>query len=272
MSLVGLDRLPGSWSRLTMTSITTLLRGAVRRSGPTLPRFGTGLNRSRSAADLCLAAHQNILEFWRRNCNEREIAEGIRPAPDLPQGPGAINLAACQPHPAVVLMTTAFATSSARNATPCSSVTSVSRAPPPQVGSVAAPVPSSPPRSLPWTSRNSRPRSSPSSAGSGSSLPSWPPLHTPRKLSHLPSPSACCASPLPASTLGPVPHGIAPSTIGPVALTQRQCGLRHPHQPPAGLQHKHGAAAKALSATKASVITRVRRVQRMRNEERQGVE
>ena len=138
--------------------------------------------------------------------------------------------------------------------------------------SVAAPVPSSPPRSLPWTSRNSRPRSSPSSAGSGSSLPSWPPLHTPRKLSHLPSPSACCASPLPASTLGPVPHGIAPSTIGPVALTQRQCGLRHPHQPPAGLQHKHGAAAKALSATKASVITRVRRVQRMRNEERQGVE
>jgi hypothetical protein len=50
-----------------------------------------------------LAAHQNILEFWRRNCNKREIAEGIRPAPDLPQGPGAINLDACQPHPASCL-------------------------------------------------------------------------------------------------------------------------------------------------------------------------
>ena len=24
-------------------------------------------------------AHQNILEFWRRNCNKRKIAEGIRP-------------------------------------------------------------------------------------------------------------------------------------------------------------------------------------------------
>jgi hypothetical protein len=26
------------------------------------------------------AAHQNILEFWRRNCNRRKIAEGMRRA------------------------------------------------------------------------------------------------------------------------------------------------------------------------------------------------
>jgi hypothetical protein len=28
----------------------------------------------------CPATHQNILEFWRCNCNSPEIAEGIRPA------------------------------------------------------------------------------------------------------------------------------------------------------------------------------------------------
>jgi hypothetical protein len=32
------------------------------------------------------AAHQNILEIWRRNCNKREIAEGIRSALTCPKG------------------------------------------------------------------------------------------------------------------------------------------------------------------------------------------
>jgi len=94
----------------------------------------------------------------------------------LQQGPGAISLDACQPHPAVMRMTTACATSSAKNATPCCSVTSVSRAPPPQVGSVRGPRPVVSAEVLAMTSRNSRPRFLALSAGSGSSLPSsaWP--------------------------------------------------------------------------------------------------
>jgi hypothetical protein len=30
------------------------------------------------------AAQQNVLEFWRRNCNKREIAEGSKSLPTLP--------------------------------------------------------------------------------------------------------------------------------------------------------------------------------------------
>ena len=35
----------------------------------------------RETLNLFAAAHQNILEIRRRNCDKREIAEGIRPAP-----------------------------------------------------------------------------------------------------------------------------------------------------------------------------------------------
>jgi len=56
-------------------------------------------------------------EIRRPHCNKREFAEGNRPAPDFQQGPGAISLDACQPHPAVIAYDHRMRDSSAKNAT-----------------------------------------------------------------------------------------------------------------------------------------------------------
>jgi hypothetical protein len=169
---------------------------------------------------------------------------------DLPRESGESIFDACPPRPAVRRMTTGFTTSLAKKVTPCCSVTSVCRAPLPPAGFAAASARSSPPRSLPWTSSNSRPRSSLSSAGSSSSLPSsawlsslcaypvfvstpstcltappsdpsWTPSRTPRRLSRLLWLSGCCGCPLPGIMIGANAHRTALSTIVRVALIRR---------------------------------------------------
>jgi len=57
----GPDRLPGSWSKLTMTSITTLLRGAVRRLWSYLAPLRDRVEPLQIVADLCLRSRRELV-------------------------------------------------------------------------------------------------------------------------------------------------------------------------------------------------------------------
>jgi hypothetical protein len=58
---VGLDRLPGSWSNSTMTSITTSILAAVRRLGSYFAPLRDRVEPLQVVADLCLRSRRELV-------------------------------------------------------------------------------------------------------------------------------------------------------------------------------------------------------------------